>query len=157
MDHQLQAEAQAAFDGLRLPRRLTLDSLIAHVELVRGRRMKIIETSKLSGKKICGLWIPRQDVDIVYHSLTRGRLHRQQMILHEISHMILRHDEMREATWQGINVFQEISGEVVDKALARGDFRSDLEATAEHLADLLAAEIRAGTTQEIYGYGAFFE
>jgi hypothetical protein len=154
---QLQAEARTAFEALRLPPRLTLDSLIAHVEAVRGRRMKIIETSKLTGKKICGLWIPRETVDVVYHSQTHGRLHRQQMILHEIAHMILRHDQCRDATWQGINVFREISGEVVEKALARGDFRSDLEATAEHLADLLAAAIRDASRQEIYGYGRFFE
>jgi hypothetical protein len=157
MDPQLQAQARSAFEGLHLPPRLTLESLIAHVEALRGRRMKIIETSELSGKKICGLWIPRESVDLVYHSQTRGRLHRQQMVLHEISHMILRHDQCRDATWQGVNVFREISGEVVEKALARGGFRSDLEATAEHLADLLAAAIRDGSRQEIYGYGAFFE
>jgi hypothetical protein len=154
---ELQAEARTAFEALRLPPRLTLDSLIAHVEAVRGRRMKIIETAKLTGKKICGLWVPGESVDVVYHSHTRGRLHRQQMVLHEISHMILRHDQARDATWQGISVFREISGEVVERALARGDFRSDLEATAEYLADLLAAALRDGSRQEIYGYGAFFE
>ncbi|WMY80061.1 hypothetical protein [Citricoccus sp. I39-566] len=154
---RLRAEAQGAFDALHLPPRLTLEALIAHVEAVRGRRMKIIETSKLAGKAICGLWVPREDVDVVYHSVTRGRLHRQQMVLHEIAHMILRHDEAKEATWQGISVFREISGEVVQRALARGDFRCDLEVTAEYLADLLAAAIRDSAREEICGYGALFE
>lgn len=53
-------------------------------------------------------------------------------------------------------IFQELSGETVTKALARGDFRSDLEATAEHLADLLAAALRE-STQEIFRYEAYFE
>jgi hypothetical protein len=157
MDQQLRATARSAFRNLCPPPRLTLESLIKHVEAMRGRQIKIVETSQLSGKKICGLWIPREKVDVVYHSVTRGRLHRQQMILHEISHMILRHDEDREAAWQGVSAFHEISGEVVKKALARGDFRSDLEATAEYLADLLAAAIRDGKNQEIYDYGALFE
>lgn len=156
MDKHLRGTATDAFQRLRLPARVTLDSLVEHVETVRNRRIVIIESEKLTGKKICGLWIPREHVDVVYHSVTKGMLHRQQMILHELSHMILRHDESEGATWQGIKVFQELSGEVVAKALARGDFRSDLEATAEHLADLLAAAIRE-SSQEIFSFEDYFE
>lgn len=156
MDKHLRGTATDAFQRLQLPARVTLDSLVEHVEAVRNRRIVIIESEKLTGKKICGLWIPREHVDVVYHSVTRGMLHRQQMILHELSHMILRHDEAEGATWQGIKVFQELSGEVVAKALARGDFRSDLEATAEHLADLLAAAIRE-SSQEIFSFEDYFE
>lgn len=156
MDKHLRGTATDAFQRLQLPARVTLDSLIEHVEAVRNRRIVIIESEKLTGKKICGLWIPREHVDVVYHSVTKGMLHRQQMILHELSHMILRHDEAEGATWQGIKVFQELSGEVVAKALARGDFRSDLEATAEHLADLLAAAIRE-SSQEIFSFEDYFE
>ncbi|GAA3294181.1 hypothetical protein ACFFON_11725 [Arthrobacter citreus] len=156
MDEQLRRIARDAFDRLRLPERITLESLIQHLENQRGRRIVIVESEKLTGKKICGLWIPREHVDVVYHSATKGILHRQQLILHELSHMILRHDECEGATWQGIKIFQEISGETVRKALARGDFRSDLEATAEHLADMLAAALRE-STQEIFRYEAYFE
>jgi hypothetical protein len=156
MDDRLRSLAMDAFVQLGLPAYLTLELLIAHVERIRGRRIVIVETAKLTGKKICGLWIPRDDVDVVYHSVTRGPLHRQQMILHEISHMILRHDEVDGATWQGIKVFQQLSGEVVSKALARGDFRSDLEATAEHLADLLASALRT-SSKEILSYEDYFE
>jgi len=155
MEH-LRDTARRAFERLELPPRVTLDSLIRHVEAVRNRRVVIIETEKLAGKKVCGLWIPREHVDVVYHSVTRGELHRQQMILHELSHMILRHDEEKGATWQGIKVFHELSGEMVAKALTRGDFRSDLEATAEYLADLLAGAIRESGL-EIYSYEDYFE
>ncbi len=156
MTENVRQTARNAFQRLQLPVHVTLDSLIRHVERMRRRPIVIVESEKLTGKKICGLWIPREDVDVVYHSATKGTLHRQQLILHELSHMILRHDERAEASWQGVKVFQELSGEVVAKALARGDFRSDLEAAAEHLADLLAAAIRE-SSQEIYRYEAYFE
>ncbi|WAP52446.1 hypothetical protein OL239_04060 [Arthrobacter sp. ATA002] len=120
MDEQLRQTARDAFYRLRLPERITLESLIRHLEDLRGRRIVIVETEKLTGKKICGLWIPREHVDVVYHSATKGTLHRQQLILHELSHMILRHDEAEGATWQGIAIFGELSGETVTKALARG-------------------------------------
>lgn len=156
MDEHLRSIAYEAFECLHLPAHLTLGLLIRHIETLRGRRIVIVETAKLSGMKICGLWIPREDVDVIYHSVTRGDLHKQQMILHEVSHMILRHDELDGATWQGVKVFQQLSGEVVVKALARGDFRSDLEATAEHLADLLASALR-GSSEEILNYEDYFE
>lgn len=156
MDDQLRATAFDAFQQLQLPANVSLESLVERLELLRGRRIRIVETEHLSGKKICGLWIPREETDVIYHAVTEGLLHRQQMILHELSHMILRHDEDDGAVWQGIRVFEALSGEVVKKALARGDFRSDLEATAEHLADFLAAAIR-DASQEIYDYEAYFE
>lgn len=156
VDEQVRETASAAFKRLQLPARITLESLVGHVEKIRRRRIVIIESEKLTGKKICGLWIPREHVDVVYHAVTNGILHRQQLILHELSHMILRHDESADATWQGIRVFQELSGEVVAKALARGDFRSELEAAAEHLADLLAAALRESDS-EIFRYEAYFE
>ena len=156
MGEQVRQTAISAFTRFQLPPLVTLESLIAQVERLRGRRIVIIESEKLTGKKICGLWIPKEQVDVVYHSVTKGKLHHQQLILHELSHMILRHDECDGATWQGIRIFQELSGDVVSKALARGDFRSDLEAAAEHLADLLAAAIRE-SNQEICSYEAYFE
>ena len=156
MDKDVRQTARNAFDRLQLPVRVTLESLIRHIERMRRRPIVIVQSDKLNGKNICGLWIPREKVDVVYHSAAQGTLHRQQLILHELSHMILRHDEREGTTWQGIAVFEKLSGEVVAKALARGDFRSDLEAAAEHLADLLAAAIRE-SSREIYRYEAYFE
>lgn len=156
MDKDVRETARAAFSGLQLPAHVTLESLIRHIEELRGRPIKIVQSENLSGKAICGLWIPREHADVVYHSAARGKLHRQQMILHELSHMVLRHDENQEATWQGVSVFRELSGETVAKALARGDFRSGLEAAAEHLADLMAAAIRE-SSREICRYEMYFE
>lgn len=156
MDKDVRETAKEAFDRLRLPVHVTLETLVQHLEKLRGRTIKIVQSEQLTGKTICGLWIPRETVDVIYHSAARGKLHRQQLILHELSHMILRHDEHEAATSQGIQVFQELSGELVAKALARGDFRSGLEAAAEHLADLLAAAIRE-SSHEIFRYEAYFE
>ena len=156
MEKDVRQTARNAFDRLQLPVQVTLESLTRHVEKIRRRPIMIVQSEKLTGMNICGLWIPREKVDVVYHSAAQGTLHRQQLILHELSHMILRHDERVEASWQGVKVFRELSGEVVAKALARGDFRSDLEAAAEHLADLLAAAIRE-SSREIYRYEAYFE
>jgi hypothetical protein len=150
------AVARRVFNSLRLSVPVSLESIVMDVERVRRRRIAIVETPLLSGKKICGLWVPRPDTDVVYHAKTNGLLHRQQMILHELSHMILKHDQLPGTDRQGVRMFQQISGETVERALARGDFRSEAEVTAEYLADFLASAVRQGSP-ELYRYEACFE
>lgn len=156
MHSRLRKSAQDAFLRLNLPRPLTLDMLIMHISVLRGKTIQIFETEKLKNKKICGLWIPREDREIIYHALTRSPLHRQQMVLHELSHMILAHDESAGTAVRGIQAFKELSGETVTKALARGDFRSDQEVAAEYLADYLASALRE-STNEIRNLEVYFE
>lgn len=156
MHSNLKQAASEAFHELGLPRELTLSSLIQKVSALRGRPIRIIETSKLTGKRICGLWIPKPEVEVIYHAEARGPLHRQQLVLHELSHMILRHDDQPGVSGQGIQVFKQISGETVRRALARGDFQNDMEVTAEYLADMLAAALREAN-REIHSYEEIFE
>lgn len=156
MDDGLRRSAYEAFLSLGLPSHMTLDELIDWVTALRQRRIIVIETALLAGKSICGLWVPKNKVDVIYHARTSGPLHRQQMILHELSHMVLGHDSNPVTAGQGVSVFREISGEVVQRALARGDFRSDAEITAEYLADYLASSLRRSES-EIFSYEAFFE
>lgn len=148
--------AREAFQGLPMPQELTLESLTQTVSDLRGRPIYVIETPKLTGKRICGLWIPKPEMEVVYHAEARGPLHRQQLVLHELSHMILHHDDQPGVNGQGIQVFKQISGETVHKALARGDFQSDMEVTAEYLADMLAAALR-DAKREIHSYEEIFE
>lgn len=156
MTVELRSAAQQAFDRLSLPSYLTLERLVDIVAEARGKRIKIVETAKLNGRKICGLWVPLPTIEMVFHAVPHSPLHRQQLILHELSHMLLRHDEQDEVSWRGTQIFQEISGEFVEKALARGDFQSDMEVTAEYLADLLAAALRQ-SPREIHSFEEVFE
>jgi hypothetical protein len=156
MDEGLRKSAYEAFRSLGLPAHMTLDELIDWITARRQRRIIVIETALLAGKSICGLWVPKDKIDVIYHARTSGPLHRQQMILHELSHMVLGHDSNPATAERGVSVFKEISGEVVQRALARGDFRSDAEVTAEYLADYLASPLRR-SQREIFSYEAFFE
>lgn len=156
MHSDVREAARTAFLRLRLPKTITLELLIRHISALRGKEIRIFETDKLRGKNICGLWIPREDTEIIYHSTTSSPLHRQQMVLHELSHMILSHDEIDGVSKKGIHVFKALSGELVTKALARGDFRSDQELAAEYLADFLASALRE-STNEFRRLGVYFE
>ncbi|WP_051299631.1 ImmA/IrrE family metallo-endopeptidase [Arthrobacter castelli] len=156
MEEDLSRTAREAFLALSLPPHMTLQGLIDWISSLRGRRIVIVETASLVGKSTCGLWVPKENYDLIYHAETSGPLHRQQMILHELSHMVLGHEGNLQVSGQGVAMFKELSGEIVERALARGDFRTEAEVTAEYLADHLASALRAEEA-EIFNYEAFFE
>lgn len=139
--------AAEAFVSLRLPSHLTLERLVAIVAARRRRRIEIEATTILNGTSVCGLWLSTDTREIILHAVTDSALHRQQFILHELGHMILRHNELGISSDYAASLFPNLDGEMVSRALARSSFVDDLEAAAETLADLLAAAIRDSTLE----------
>lgn len=139
--------AAEAFQALRLPSHLTLSWLIAIVAARRRRRIGIEATTILNGTEVCGLWLSTDSREIILHAVTDSVLHRQQFILHELGHMILRHDELGISAEYAASLFPNLNGEMVSRALARSSFVDDMETAAETLADLLAAAIRDSTLE----------
>jgi hypothetical protein len=137
--------ARSATDGfraLKLPSRISLDRLISIIEKARGRRIEIDVCESLNGGTVCGLWLSTNSREIILHAPTPSALHRQQFILHELGHMVLRHDEAVVSANYAETLFPNLSGEKVSRILGRSDFLDHIEAAAETLADLFAAAIR---------------
>ncbi len=146
-------DASRAFAALELPRGLTLSLLLSVIEDIRGKRIRIRTTEKLVGTSICGLWLPGEKVEWVFHPPTPWELQRQQFILHELAHMVLGHDTTPGAGTVLRSGMRGLSPEIVRRALMRTEFRTLEEATAEYLADLMAGALRAGPGEP----GAFEE
>ncbi|HET6242424.1 MAG TPA: hypothetical protein VFD99_10615, partial [Arthrobacter sp.] len=92
--------------------------------------------------KVCGLWFGLDHLDLILHARAASEVHRQQIVLHEFAHMILRHEQEVLAPDYVRNFFPDLDPGRVVKALKRSDFLDEFEVTAELLADLLAARIR---------------
>lgn len=149
-------DASEAFSALKLPSRITLKLLVATVEKIRGRRIRIRSTDRLIGTSICGLWLPGKRQEWVFHPPTPWELQRQQFVLHELAHMILGHDAHPGAGALLHDGLQNLPPELVRRALMRTEFGSVEEATAEYLADLMAEAIREipgepGAFEEVFG------
>jgi hypothetical protein len=134
--------AARAFDGLQLPAHLNLERLVEVVEGVRQRPIQIEAAGALNGGSVCGLWLSTEDVEIILHAVSPSGLHRQQFVLHELGHMVLRHDELVVPAPYLEVLFPNLPVGLVQRVLARSSFTDDLEAAAESLADLFAAAIR---------------
>ncbi len=134
--------AANAFASLALPPHLNLERLVKVVEGVRHRPIQIEAAGALNGGSICGLWLSMDDMEIILHAVSPSGLHRQQFVLHELGHMVLRHDELVvPANYIGV-LFPNLPVGLVSRVLARSSFTDELEAAAESLADLFASAIR---------------
>jgi hypothetical protein len=136
------SSAAEGFRALHLPNRLSLDRLISIIEKGRGRRIEIDVCESLNSGTVCGLWLSTNTREIILHAPTPSALHRQQFILHELGHMVLRHDEAVVSANYAETLFPNLPGEKVSRILGRSDFLDHIEAAAETLADLFAAAIR---------------
>lgn len=153
----LAAQIDRAVAELDAPDDLTLETLVDHVAQLRGRPIEIIESDRLTGVPVCGLWFALEERDVIYHGRTRGRLHRQQIILHELGHMLLGHNDSSSVLhYRNQTLFRHLSTETITQALARGAFHTNEELAAEGLADRLASVLR-DAPGEILRYESVFE
>lgn len=139
--------AASAYDSLLLPTHIDLERLVKVVEDVRHRPIQIEAAGALNGGSICGLWLSTDDVEIILHATSPSGLHRQQFVLHELGHMVLRHDELVIPADYIKVLFPNLPVGLVSRVLARSSFTDDLEAAAESLADLFAAAIRNSASE----------
>jgi hypothetical protein len=150
-------QAAAANKQLDLGQQPTLATIQNAVETFRNRAIRIDEVPGLRRGEICGFWLVMEDEDRILHASTRSAWHRQQIILHEFSHMLLGHGTSATATGlQGIGL--PFLGTPL-KILGRSSFHDDDEVAAETLADLLARRIikrQAPATEEPLGFRDVF-
>ena len=135
------SRAREAEASLRLSEPVSLASIQKHLELQRGRKI-VIKPIEGATDKICGLWFGLDHMDLIMHARAASEVHRQQIVLHEFAHMVLRHEQDIVSPEHAGTFFPDLDPERVVKALKRTDFLDELEVTAELLADRLAARIR---------------
>ncbi|WP_211881732.1 hypothetical protein [Pseudarthrobacter albicanus] len=134
--------ARAAEDQLNLLEPVSLRSVQSHLETASGRKIVIKPMDSTPTDKVCGLWFGLDSMDLIFHAPAASEVHRQQIILHEFAHMILRHEQEVVSHDYAKVFFPDLDPERVITALKRTDFQDEFEVTAELLADCLAARIR---------------
>ncbi|AXJ09179.1 hypothetical protein [Arthrobacter sp. PM3] len=135
------SRARTAEAGLSLAEPVSLASIQRHLEQQRGRRI-VINPIDGATDKVCGLWFGLDHLDLILHARAASEIHRQQIVLHEFAHMILRHEQGVVSAEYAATFFPDLDPGRVVRALKRSDFLDEFEVTAELLADRLAARIR---------------
>lgn len=118
---------------------------IADLAELRGRPIRLIptDTASLAGSP-CGLWIVRRNDDIILHESGTSEYHIDQIVRHEIGHMILGHDRVHGGQTRPDNVVDllcallpAIDPAAVRAVLGRQHFANEQEREAEAFANLL--------------------
>ena len=139
---QAALSAQLAERCLELPKFFTLEALQNYLATERNREIVITEFGELPGTDVCGMWIGLQDRDVILHAPARAPLHRQQIVLHEFGHMILKHDVDAVQVEAKTGLIANIDSTTIRHVLLRSSFSDESELAAELLADRLSARIK---------------
>lgn len=135
---QIRHTARGAIRELDLGEYPDLQSIQLLIEARSGLPIIIGEMPTLDRHDLCGLWLHCEDCDYVLHAPELTVWHRQLIILHEFSHMILNHQFCATSL-----LLPPLPGipQLPLMILGRSSFDSDTEVTAEYLADLLTERI----------------
>lgn len=83
---------QALLGDLDLPRPFSVGALCDTVRRTRGRRLIVLPLPQpTSDESPYGLWVEYPDADFILHEAGTSPAHRDQIILHEIAHILLGH------------------------------------------------------------------
>jgi len=138
---------------LPIPTPWKLDKFIANIAEMRGRPIHLIGTDTVTAAgSPCGLWLVRPHDDVILYDQNTSAYHIDQIVRHEIGHMVLGHDlavsdePVPDRTSEVFrSVLPDISADTIRAVLGRTDFANEQEREAETFASLI---MLAGREQE---------
>lgn len=136
--------------GIALPELFIMEDIVSALEQERDTTIRIIEFPEIKPEDgLFGIWLNTKFGDYVLHAPAPSELHRQQIILHELAHMILGHD-LAVGQSSAAKLFPDLPRDAVVRTLARGHDDNQLERDAESLADRLAHSLRLNAQQSSF-------
>jgi hypothetical protein len=137
---------------------------VANVAEMRGRAITLIPTDTATlADSPCGLWLARDDDDLILHEIGTSEYHIDQIVGHEIGHILLGHgqnlafaaDRTRESDLC-CQVLPDIDPETVRAVLGRTNYVNDQEHDAELFASMLVLAAAEAEERRSMMRSAFF-
>ena len=140
------------------------DKFITNLAQLRGRPITLIPTDTAGlADGPCGLWLARDHDDLIFHESGTSDYHIDQIICHEIGHMVLGHghfdapDDDRDRKLKLCSeVLPDIDPSKVRALLGRADYASDQEREAESFASVVMLAVAEAADQRSMLRSAFF-
>jgi hypothetical protein len=140
------------------------DVFINNVAQMRGRAIKLIPTDTAAlVDSPCGLWLARDDDDLILHEIGTSDYHIDQIVGHEIGHILLGHgqnlacgaDMARESDLCR-QFLPDIDPKTVRAVLGRTNYANDQEHDAELFASMLMLAATEAEERSSMMRSAFF-
>jgi predicted Zn-dependent protease len=148
-----------------------LQTYLDDVAAYRGRSISLlpIDTARLAGTGCgtgSGLWIAKQDSDVIAYGADTTEWHAEHIIMHELGHMLLGHgpeqSESGEAPTSAPTVaavadlLPSISPESIAHVLGRTDYGTRRERDAETFADMVMLHAMRPPSRDSLLHRTFF-
>ena len=132
---RLTRDLRRRIDRIEMPRPFTVDALCAHLAEQRGRPLRVLPLPQQAGPDLpCGLWIATEAVDYIFHARGTSPLHQQNIVLHEIGHMLCEHSGP--GTF-AVPLLPMLDPAMVQRVLGRSRYSTPQEEEAEMAAALI--------------------
>lgn len=125
----------SVLDDLDLPDPFDVEELLARVSEKRGKPIHLHAFSGIASDELpCGAWIATDKADHILVEESTSPLHRDHIVLHEVSHMLLGHTPRQTLS----RAFHHLDAELVTGVLGRTSYETEEERSAETLAGFIA-------------------
>ncbi|MEV4432895.1 regulator component [Streptomyces sp. NPDC049555] len=135
--------------ALGLPRAgaLTVDDVCEHISSLHGRPIHLMALELPVGSPD-GLWVSAENADYVVFERRLAPVHQQQVILHEIGHLVCDHEAAPVLSADSSRLLlPSLDPEMVRRTLGREHEHSDVEMEAELVGSLIGRHISSWTAQ----------
>ena len=137
-------------EELELPTPWDLQEFIDTIAEQRGKPIRLIPSPGWAGPgQPCGIWIGSSTEDLIMYDDTTSCYHVEQIILHELGHLLLEHNS--NANLSDTLVIRELIPDIdpssIDYVLGRTSYDDEQERQAELFASLMVIESRRGHTE----------
>lgn len=141
---RLRREAKARVDGLDIPVPFDVAALCARLAARRGRR--IVLQPQPMGAGPTGMWVDAGGIDYIVYERETTPLHQEQIILHEVGHLVSEHGPPDVSDEEAVAVLMpDLDLDMVRRVMSRHGYTSEQEEEAELVASLVLE--RAGRTR----------
>lgn len=137
--------------ALDLPEHWDPPEFIRAVEVYRGRPIIRLPLPPAVPVGLCGLWLARENDDVVFHRVTNDPLQERHIVLHEAGHMLLGHGpESVGGTSALATALTGVSLEGLDlsKVIAAKGGPNNYQKTDEHDAEMFATLVMTAARQD---------
>ncbi|KJK33399.1 hypothetical protein UK23_46210 [Lentzea aerocolonigenes] len=133
---RLRRQAKDRLAGFEVPKPFSIEALCAQVSASRGRALHLHPLPYNGAADLpCGLWVATAQADHIFHARGASALHQQNIILHEIGHMLC--DHTLDSADGVTALLGDLDPAVVRRVLARTRYSTPAEQEAEMVAALI--------------------
>lgn len=128
-------------------------TFIANIAAMRDRPIRLVPTDTAAlGGGPCGLWLESDDEDVILHDAGTSDYHVDQIVCHEIGHMLLGHGHSTATESPVYELLSELlpgfDASTVRAIFGRTDFGADQERDAEMFASMIMIAAAEGATKK---------